>query len=53
MLILQTAYNDVVASESIRAMTIRIIVWTVNVALLLLHSWKERSTQVKMVAEQT
>jgi hypothetical protein len=52
MLILQIAFNDVVATESIRAMTIRIIVWTVNVALLLFHSWKARSTQVKMVAEQ-
>jgi hypothetical protein len=53
MLILKTAYSDVAATESIRAMTIRIVVWTVNVALLLIHSWKARSTQVKMVAEQT
>ena len=43
MLILQTAYRDVVASESIRAMTIRIITWTIIVSLLLVQAWINRT----------
>ena len=42
MIVLQTAYREVVAPDSIQAMTIRIIVWVVILALLLIQSWKER-----------
>jgi hypothetical protein len=35
MLILQTAYRDVVAADSIRAMTIRMIVWVVITVLMI------------------
>jgi len=42
MIVLQTAYREVVAPDSIQAMTIRIIVWIVILALLLIQSWKDR-----------
>ena len=38
MLVLQTAYRDVVASESIRAMTIRIAAWLIILALMLIQA---------------
>jgi len=41
MIVLQTAYRDVVAPDSIRAMTVRIGVWIVILALLLIQ--KRRS----------
>lgn len=47
MIVLQTAYHEVVAPDSIRAMTIRIIVWIVILALLLIHAWKEGSLMSK------
>ena len=34
MVILQTAYQDVVAPDSIRAMTVRLVVWAVILGLL-------------------
>ncbi len=40
MVILQTVYRDVVAVDSIVAMTLRIIVWVVIVILLLVQRWK-------------
>ncbi|MGC9335287.1 MAG: hypothetical protein ACP5JJ_14125 [Anaerolineae bacterium] len=43
MLVLRTAYRDVVAPDSIRAMTIRMIAWVVILALLLLQA--RRNTQ--------
>lgn len=43
MLILQTIYRDVVAPDSIRAMTLRISVWIIILALLLVQSWKNKS----------
>lgn len=39
MVLLQTAFRDVVAPESIQAMTVRIIVWTVILVLSLLPSF--------------
>ncbi len=39
MLILQTAYRDVVAGESIKAMTLRLSVWTV---ILILVYWPQK-----------
>lgn len=38
MVILQTAFRDAVASESIQAMTVRIVVWTVILLVLLVPS---------------
>ena len=42
MVILQTAYKDVVAPDSIRAMTVRLVVWAVILALMYLHSRREK-----------
>jgi len=38
MVILQTAYRDVVAPDSIRAMTVRLIVWAVILAVMLVQA---------------
>ncbi len=35
LLLLQTAYREVVASESLRAMTIRVVTWVIIVAILI------------------
>jgi hypothetical protein len=40
MLILQTAYRDVVAPDSIVAMTVRLIVWAIIVGLLIVQQQK-------------
>ena len=42
MLILQTAYRDVVAPDSIRAMTIRLIVWGIILGLMFLQQRKNQ-----------
>lgn len=42
MLILQTAYRDVVAPDSIRAMTVRLIVWSIILGLMFLQQRKNR-----------
>lgn len=42
MIILQTVYGEVVAPDSIQAMTVRIIVWIVILALLLIQALKEK-----------
>lgn len=44
MTLLQTAYRDVVAPDSIRAMTIRMAVWLVIVALMLLQARRRAVT---------
>lgn len=41
MVILQTGYRDVVAPDSIRAMTVRLIVWAVILGLLIIQSQKK------------
>lgn len=45
MLILQTGYRDVVASDSIRAMTVRLVAWTIILGLLYIPATK-RSKQL-------
>jgi len=40
MLILQTAYRDVVASDSIKAMTVRLIVWLIILILMVIQARK-------------
>lgn len=42
MIVLQTAYRDVVAPDSIRAMTIRMIIWVVILSLLYVQQTKKR-----------
>ncbi len=42
MLILLTAYRDVVAPDSLRAMTVRIIAWVIILALMLVQRHKDR-----------
>ena len=46
MLILQTAYKDVVAPDSIRAMTVRLVVWVVILALMYFHARKTKQATV-------
>ena len=41
MLILQVAYSDVVASDSIKAMTVRIVVWVIVLSLMLVQKRKD------------
>ncbi len=41
MLIIQTIYKDVVASDSIRAMTVRLIVWSIILILMFVQSRKK------------
>ena len=43
MVILLTAYQGVVASDSIRAMTVRIIAWGIILVLMLVQSKKDKS----------
>lgn len=42
MLVLQTAYKEVVASDSIRAMTIRITAWLIILALLISQALRDK-----------
>lgn len=42
MLILQVAYRDVVATDSIRAMTVRMVVWLVILGLMLLQGRRDK-----------
>ena len=43
MLTLLTAYKDVVASDSIRAMSVRLVVWAVILTLMYLQSRRNRN----------
>jgi len=45
MLILQTAYRGVVAPDSIRAMTIRLVVWGIILGLMFVQLRKNRAAQ--------
>ncbi len=44
MVILLTAYRDVVAPDSIRAMSIRLVTWVIILALMYLQSRKKQPT---------
>jgi hypothetical protein len=46
MLLLQTVFRDTVASESIQAMTLRLIVWTVILGLMFFRSRKSKPATV-------
>ena len=43
MLVLLTAYRDVVAPDSTQAMTVRLVVWLVILALMFIQTRKDRS----------
>ena len=43
MLILQTAYRDLVAPDSIKAMTVRLIVWLIILTLTIVQAQKNKS----------
>lgn len=43
MLLLQTAYKEVVAPDSIRAMTLRLVVWVIILALMFFQSRRQKS----------
>lgn len=45
MVILNTGYQNVVAPDSIRAMTVRLVVWAVILGLLTIQSVKKPSTK--------
>ncbi len=45
MIILQTAYKDVVAVDSIRAMTIRMLVWAIILGLMYAQTRKDKKAQ--------
>ncbi|MBE0686376.1 MAG: hypothetical protein IH585_10275 [Anaerolineaceae bacterium] len=45
MIILQTVHRDIVAVDSIRAMTIRMIAWVIILALMLAQSQKDKKTR--------
>jgi len=42
MVVLQAAYRDMVASESIKATTVRIILWLIIVTLMLIQARQDR-----------
>ncbi len=44
MLIIQTAYAEVVASDSIRAMTVRMVAWIIILALMLVQKRKNQAS---------
>lgn len=46
MIVLQTAYGDIVAPDSIRAMTVRIVVWIIVLALMLIQLRNNKSAPV-------
>lgn len=47
MVIIQTVYRDVVAPDSIRAMTIRLTVWAVILGLMLLETRQKKTSLVE------
>jgi hypothetical protein len=54
MVILQTSYANLVAIDSIRAMIIRITVWTIILSLMLLQRWgmvKRQAAKTQMESE--
>ena len=46
MLLLQTAFRDVVAPDSVRAMTIRLVVWGIILGLMFVQSRKNKTAPV-------
>jgi len=47
MLVLQTAYHDIVAPDSLRAMTIRLVVWAIILGIMLLQRRRNQAAQAE------
>lgn len=43
MLVLQTSYRDLVASDSIKAMTVRLVVWLIILSLMIVQTKKNKA----------
>ncbi|MFC1879197.1 hypothetical protein ACFLZW_04730, partial [Chloroflexota bacterium] len=43
MLVLLTAYREVVASDSIKAMTVRIVAWIIIIVLMIFQARRDKS----------
>ncbi|MFV1950215.1 MAG: hypothetical protein ACC633_09855 [Anaerolineales bacterium] len=43
MLVLQTAYRDLVAPDSIKAMTVRLVVWLIVLSLMIVQTKKNKA----------
>lgn len=52
MVILQTVYREVVAPESTKAMTVRILAWSVILSLMLLQAWKTKGVHPQKIQTQ-
>lgn len=52
MVILQTAYHSVVAPDSIRAMTIRMVVWGIVLVMMFLQRRKSMATKISIESTQ-
>jgi len=44
MLVLQTAYRDLVAQDSIKAMTVRLVVWLIILILMVIQAQKSKKS---------
>lgn len=49
MLVLQAAYRATVATDSIRAMTIRLIAWAIILGFMLLQARKDKASTARLV----
>jgi hypothetical protein len=52
MSLLQTAYRDTVAPDSLQAMTIRITVWIVILSLMVLQAWDGKGLRKNKIQAQ-
>ena len=43
MLVIQTAYREVVATDSIKAMTVRLVVWVIILTLMIIQAQKDKN----------
>ena len=46
MMILQTAYRDLVAADSIKAMTVRMVVWLIILALMIIQVRQDKKGEI-------
>ncbi len=51
MLILQIAYSETVAPDSIRAMTIRLVVWAIILGLMFVQAWAHKNKPVQKLVD--
>lgn len=46
MLVLQTVYQEVVAADSIKAMTVRLVVWLIILALMIIQVRQDKNGEI-------